>query len=89
MLLVSRGFSEGAGGGAACVYVLLVENDEIPQQRHSPRSIPSQIKARLGILFPIISSEQACHAEATHCLGETRTKSVLEKHLALLADTQE
>lgn len=61
---------------------LVSENDEIPQQRHSACHIPSQIKTLLGILFPIISLEQACRAEATQCLGETVTKKkVLKKNL--------
>lgn len=90
MLLVSRGFSEGAQRCAVCVCVLLVKNDEMPQQRHSLRSIPSQIKALLGILFPIISSVQPCHIEATLCPGETRTKkSVMEKLLAALSGTKD
>lgn len=62
----------------------------MPQQRHSLRSIPSQIKALLGILFPIISSVQPCHIEATLCPGETRTKkSVMQKLLAALSGTKD
>lgn len=66
-LLVSREFSEAAEGWATRVYILLVKMMKCPNKDVPLCSILSQIKTLLGVLFPVISWEQSCRAEATHC----------------------